>query len=156
MIRYVTLARWHRLHGQRLVPPPWRPPTAPTLRVAGEDPDPAFTDWMQKVASYLDGLDRETQRQFSRLGHPVRLLKTLAAKAKDYWFRPDDLQRLVSARGQTRDQLDKIVDILATNLAISNQYLDVVLEHSDRAQSPAAKKALEAILDLTHADEAVA
>ena len=154
--RYIPLAEFHRLRGERLNPPDWRPPRFSRLRRAADDPDPGFTGWIQKVADYLVRLDTETQRQLQRLGHPIKLLLQLPAAAKRFWFQHDKLARLVDARGQATDQLDGIVNTLATNLAISNEYLSAVLEHADRAQSQAARKALEQILDITHADTAVA
>ena len=155
---YIDLATWHRRRGSRLVPPPYRPPCfsfREFRQAADEDPDPAFTEWLIKVAQYLLGLDSETQTALNRLGHPVKLLRALAQKAEEFWFQPDRLRQVVEARGYATDQLDTVVNILSTNIAISNEYLDAVLENQDRIQSPAAKKAAEQILDITHADQAV-
>jgi hypothetical protein len=154
--RYIPLSEFHRRRGEQLDPPDWRPPRFSRQRRAADDPDPGFTGWIQKVADYLTRLDAETQRQLQRLNHPIKLLLQLPAAAQRFWFRHDKLARLVDARGQATDQLDGIVNTLATNLAISNEYLQAVLEHANRAQSESAREALEQILDITHADEAVA
>ena len=154
--RYVTLAEYHRLHGLDLRPPSAQPPRyRPSIRLAA-DPDPGYTGWVQKVADYLVRLDAETKKGLGRLNHPVKLLNALADRADQFWFDHAKLSRLVDARGQTGEQLDGIVNALATNLAISNEYMRAVLETADRAQSDAAMDALEQILDITHADEAVA
>lgn len=154
--RYVTLAEWHWRRGQRLDPPSWRPPRVrfAALHLGTEDPDPEFTAWIERVADYLERLDAETKRQQQRLPHPQRQLQAIARAVPRFWFQRDKLARLVAVREQTADQLDDIVNVLATNLAISNEYVDVVLQHADRAQSPAAQQALESILTVTHADEA--
>ena len=155
--RYIPLADWHRQRGQDLRPPSWRPPRfRSSFRLAAEDPDPGFTDWILKVAESLTRLDLETQKSLKRLGHPVKLLRVLAQKVDEFWFQHAKLTRLVDARGQAGEQLDDIVNTLSANLAISNEYMDVILEHADRAQSQEAQQALEQILDITHADEAVA
>lgn len=156
--RYISLAEFHRRRGDRLVPPSWRPPrlwySDRQYRLAADDPDPGYTDWIQKVADYLQRLDRETRKQLQRLDHPVKLLNALARKAEQFWFQHDKLQKILEARGGATDQLDTIANDLAANLAISNEYLDAVIETADRAQSRPAKQALELVLDITHADEA--
>ncbi len=152
---YIDLVTWHRRRGSRLAPPSWRPPrfSYREFRLAAEDPDPAFTEWLQRVAQYLLGLDNETQTALQRLVHPVKLFRAVADKVESFWFQPDRLRQLVAARGQSTDQLDSIVNTLATNIAISNEYLDAMLENENRIQSPGAKAAAEQILDITHADQ---
>lgn len=152
-MHYISLQEWHRRQGSNLVPPDWQPPRR-RFRLGAEDPDPGYTDWIQQVAGYLDGLHQETEKALKRIGHPVKLLDAVVSRAEEFWFQPDKLRRLVDARGQAADQLDGIVNILSTNLAISNEYLDAVLETAGRARSDAAKQALVQVLDITHADEA--
>jgi len=144
-----------------LVPPSWQPPRfryrdGAKFYLAIEDPDPGFTDWIQKVAQYLVGLDDETQQALKQLTGPAKLLAAVPQKVEALWFQHAKLTRLVEARGQAADQLDDIVNTLSANLAISNEYVAAVLEHADRAQSAAAQEVLEQILDTTHTDEATA
>jgi len=157
--RYIPVKAFHRLRGLDLNPPVCRPPkrqirfTAKTIRSAAEDPDPGYTGWVTKVARYLEGLDQENQRQLKRLNQPVRLLSAVADKADQFWFQAGKLQQVLDARGIATDQLDTITNDLAANLAIANQYVDVVLETADRAQSNEAMDAVETILDISHADQ---
>jgi hypothetical protein len=118
-----------------------------------QEPDTQYDEWIQKVAEYLAGLDQETQEELRTLPQPAKALRQIANAFDNHWFRADKLRRLVEARGDVIDRVDDSVNTLSAHIAIVNQYADAVLQSVNRVRSPAAKQALEVILDLTHADE---